>query len=129
MSPTAGNEPWPSEGSKDAWGSSGFPLESPTANPPQPRRQQNSDDEASPTGGLFNDEVQSRSKPGESAWERLRRGGVPPMQQQQPPRREQRDEGFGFREEGAERERAQREFDARIDREKQGRDFDEERRW
>ena len=156
MSPTAGNESWPSS-SDTAWGSETMSSDSP---PESQRRQQpisfsdrssrreprrDDDDDMSPTGGMFQDEVRSQSKPGESAWERLRRGGAPPpqgpppsMSRRRPPYQEQREgstlgDSFTFvdsdDERRAERERAQREFDARIEQERQGNDFDEEKRW
>jgi hypothetical protein len=110
------------------------------------------DDDASPTGGMFQDEVnsnsaQQQSRPGESTWDRLRRGAPAPQQQRaQPPRRpeperrEQREgstlgDSYTFVEGDEERkmarERAQQEFDERIERERQGRDFtsDENKKW
>lgn len=156
-SPTAGNEAWGSQpssaGSWDSY-SAGQPPQQPS-----PRQASNTssspfdDDDASPTGGLFQDEVnnsqsQQHARPGESTWDRLRRGGAPqpvqrPPQQSrraEPERREQREgstvgEAFTFvegdEERRRERERAQREFDERIERERQGRDFtsDEGKRW
>ncbi|KAF2691159.1 hypothetical protein K458DRAFT_412472 [Lentithecium fluviatile CBS 122367] len=155
MSPTAGNDPWPSA-STDSWANADFSYDS--AQKPQAREQltpsgntwgrrspRPADDDASPTGGMFEDDVQSQSKPGESAWERLRRGGASSPGQQrtptgraQPPHREQREvstlgDSFAFAETDEERkraqERAQREFDARLERERQGKDFNEEKRW
>ncbi|KAJ4301878.1 hypothetical protein N0V90_003974 [Kalmusia sp. IMI 367209] len=153
MSPTAGSEPWP-PASENSWGDSAFPSDSPpntqsqqqfanTFSQQQRRPTRQDDDDASPTGGMFQDEVQSQSKPGESAWDRLRRGGVPkqqgpPPNRRQPPHQEQREgstlgDSFAFvgsdddRRKG--RERAQREFDARIEQERQGKDFNEEKRW
>lgn len=153
MSPTAGNEPWASS-TGDAWADSAFTSDSSTQDTPQ-RRQPSSpptgsrpqrpaqtyDDDASPTGGLFQDEVQSQSRPGESAWDRLRRGGAPPPAQRRPEPAypEQREgstlgDGFTFAGSDDERkraqERAQREFDARIERERQGKDFNsDEKKW
>ncbi|KAF1956184.1 hypothetical protein CC80DRAFT_70754 [Byssothecium circinans] len=153
MSPTAGNEPWST--SDSAWGDSSFSSDatqntSPRQQPRQPQQSwgkrpppQQNDDDTSPTGGLFQDEIQSSSKPGESSWDRLRRGAGPNTQQRlpsgKPPHKEQRDgstlgDGFTFSESDDERrkaqERAQREFDTRIERERQGRDFNEEgKRW
>lgn len=156
MSPTAGNEAWPSS-SDNSWADSSFSSETTQTNPPpqqhstpfdqsrrRPTRRDN-DDDASPTGGMFQDEVQSQSKPGESAWDRLRRGGVPTQQgpppsmnRRQPPRQEQREgstlgDSFTFVDSDddrrREKERAQREFDARIEQERQGKDFNEERNW
>ncbi|RAR04304.1 hypothetical protein DDE83_007877 [Stemphylium lycopersici] len=173
MSPTAGNE---------AWGSAPPPAESwetysnESTQPPSQRRQappptgawnrqppsklqpqQSSspfdDDDASPTGGIFQDEVnnpqsqsqtqsQDQGRPGESSWDRLRRGGPPvPLQRPQPPqsrraepqRREQKEGSTlgdsytfveGDEERSRERDSAQQEFDARLERERQGRDFD-----
>ncbi|KAJ4354477.1 uncharacterized protein N0V89_006214 [Didymosphaeria variabile] len=155
MSPTAGNEPWPMS-SDSSWSDSSFSSDS--APPTQPRQQptnpysqtprrpiRREDDDTSPTGGMFQDEVQSQSKPGESAWDRLRRGGAstqqgPPssMNRRHPPHQEQKEgstmgDSFTFvdsdDERRRERERAQREFDARIEHERKGKDFNEERRW
>ncbi|KAK7193743.1 hypothetical protein DPSP01_000294 [Paraphaeosphaeria sporulosa] len=152
MSPTAGNEPWPSS-PDNSWGDSSFSSESaPTTQSrqqpysQQPRRPSHRDeDDTSPTGGMFQDEVQSQSKSGESAWDRLRRGGVPTpqgpppsMSRRQPPHQEQREgstlgDSFTFVDSDddrrRERERAKKEFDARIDQERQGKDFNENRRW
>jgi hypothetical protein len=159
MSPTAGNEAW---GTRTA-GSDTWETFSNDTSQPSPRRQSAQpsslpfDDDASPTGGLFQDEVnnpqaqsQPQARPGESSWDRLRRGGAPaplqrPQQQQQqsrraePERREQREGSTlgdsytfveGDEERARERERAQQEFDARLEQERQGRDFnDENKRW
>ena len=157
MSPTAGNEAW---GTKTV-GSDTWETFSNDTSQPTPRRQSAQpsslpfDDDASPTGGLFQDEVnnpqsqpQSQARPGESSWDRLRRGGgsaplqKPPQQQSrraEPDRREQRDGSTlgdsytfieGDEERARERERAQQEFDARLERERQGRDFsDETKKW
>ncbi|KAF2279629.1 uncharacterized protein EI97DRAFT_430663 [Westerdykella ornata] len=150
--------------SGDDWSSSGYgndstleqqqqprprpPIRSPQPLRPQSRQQQEEDD-MSPTGGLFEEEVQSQARPGESTWDRLRRGESsapgqrpPPSRRPEVPRRgpvPQSGEGglgdsFTFAESEEERrraqEQAQREFDARIERERQGRDFGgEERRW
>jgi hypothetical protein len=173
MSPTAGNEAWgtqpTSSGSWDSFSSQpeqntpqrsqGSPSTEAFSRrpPPNPQPQSSSspfDDDASPTGGLFQDEVnsgtqsQQQARPGESTWDRLRRGGAPvpgqrsPQQSRraEPERREQREgstlgdsytfvEGDGERQ--RERERAQQEFDARLERERQGRDFsgDEGKKW
>lgn len=166
MSPSAGNEPWGSQptssGSWDSFSSqpdqSSPSTEASNRRSPTQRPQSSSspfDDDASPTGGLFQDEVntnsnsqQQQERPGESTWDRLRRGGAPvpgqrPPQQSrraEPERREQREgstlgdsytfvEGDGERK--RERERAQQEFDERLERERQGRDFsgEEGKRW
>jgi hypothetical protein len=169
MSPTAGNEAWGSPSSTSgAWDSfssqadqnmpqrsQGPPLnEARTRRPSQASSSPFDDDDASPTGGLFQDEVnnspqpQEQARPGESTWDRLRRGGAPipgqrapqPQRRAEPERREQRDgstlgDSFTFvegeDERKRERERAQREFDERIERERQGRDFtgDDGKRW
>ncbi|PVI02085.1 hypothetical protein DM02DRAFT_318609 [Periconia macrospinosa] len=118
--------------------------------PQQQQKQQPFDDDASPTGGLFQAETQeSANAPGStestgSAWERLRRGGsLPPIQRPpppgRPPRRAQPEDStigdsFTFANSDEERQRAQeqaqREFDERLERERQGKDFnDEGRRW
>lgn len=147
MSPTAGNDPWTPVG-ESAFSpeptyaqQSQQPTHVPNRVNSHPSRP--AEDDMSPTGGQFNDEVETRSQPGESAWERLRRGGPPPGRRAPPPRREdnpygnvQRErkegsttgDGFAF-ESDEERKRAQREFDERIERERQGKDFDEERKW
>jgi hypothetical protein len=170
MSPTAGNEAWgsqsPAAGSWDSFSSQSdqnMPQRSqgPPSNearnrqPPLRRASQASpspfdEDDASPTGGLFQDEVnyntqaQEQARPGESTWDRLRRGGAPipgqrppQSQRREPERRAQRDgsgDSFtsaeGDDERKREREHAQREFDERIERERQGRDFtDDGKKW
>lgn len=173
MSPTAGNEAWGSQSpAAESWETfsndksqpkpqrqQNTPSTSSWDRQPQPSQQQQSsslpfDDDASPTGGMFQDEVnnphtqsQPRARPGESTWDRLRRGGAPipgertPQQPRlEPERKSQADgstlgdsytfvEGDGERQ--RERERAQQEFDARLERERQGRDFsgDENKKW
>ncbi|KAF2704481.1 hypothetical protein K504DRAFT_389812 [Pleomassaria siparia CBS 279.74] len=101
------------------------------------------DDDASPTGGLFQDEVKTQSKPGESSWERLRRAGGPLPGQGLPPRRPDRgerreprrsaDSSDSFPSIGDDRNdeqaKAQQDFDARMQREREGKDFNEEKRW
>jgi hypothetical protein len=171
MSPTAGNEPWgsqpPASGFWDTLSSQagqgpqqrsqGPPTsEAITSQPPSASSPLPFDDDASPTGGMFQDEVITstqgqrppQSRPGESTWDRLRRGGAPipgqrPPQQSrraEPERREQREGSTlgdsytfaeGDEERKRERERAQQEFDARLERERQGRDFSGEdgKRW
>lgn len=156
MSPTAGNETW--ESNAASWET--FSTETPQTKPRTQQRQpaQTSSlpfDDDSPTGGLFQDEVnnpqpQSQTSGG-SAWDRLRRGDTPvPIhsprhpdnhtQRALPERREQREastlgDSYSFvegdEERNRERERAQREFDARIESERQGRDFnsDEGKKW
>lgn len=167
MSPTAGNEAWGSAtSSQGGWGDGGFAAEpkqhklnfdnrrpTPPSSSPLPF----DDDDASPTGGLFQDEVtanantpsQPQVRPGESTWEALRRGVRPApvpapnrmdRRRAEPERREQREgstlgDSFTFvegdEERKRERERAQREFDERLERERQGRDFEteERKRW
>ncbi|KAF2832928.1 hypothetical protein CC86DRAFT_2063 [Ophiobolus disseminans] len=172
MSPTAGNEPWGTQpsasGSWDSFSSqeqnasqqAQTPPSTSVGNrrpqatrPPQASSSPFDNDDASPTGGLFQDEVNSssqnkQSRAGESTWDRLRRGGAPipgerPAQQSrraEPERREQREGSTlgdsytfveGDEERKRERERAQQEFDARLERERQGRDFssDDGKRW
>ncbi|ORY13692.1 hypothetical protein BCR34DRAFT_254852 [Clohesyomyces aquaticus] len=147
MSPTAGNDPWTSEPDF------GFPEESKeVVQPSRPARQQPTrtarpprapyDEDVSPTGGRFQDEVQSQNKPGESAWERLRRGqgqNHPPQKVQRDGQREGQREGstlgdsWAFAESDEERRRAQqrsqKEFDDRLERERQGKDYNDEKRW
>lgn len=156
MSPSTGNDTWTS--SSDS--GSSFAADAAQDDPPkqvpfqhtqpaspwgrQPSPPEN--DDASPTGGLFQDEVQNQSKAGESAWERLRRaGGPPPGHRSQPPPRRpdpQRREpngdsssgdSFPFVDSSEDRSgpqaKAQQEFDARMQREREGKDFNEERRW
>lgn len=182
MSPTAGNESWGS--SSSAWGD--FASEEqpnpkperrsvdvrarrpPPAQSTQPAPSTSSspfDDDASPTGGLFQSEstqatqasAQPSSRPGESTWDRLRRGATPPSPQgasQQSGSQQDRIQRFASSRQGssgaeestmgdsytfvggkdardAEREQAQREFDERLERERQGRDFSDEsgKRW
>lgn len=156
MSPTAGNEPWPSF-SDNASGNEPFPSdpvsdaqprqESMKGPSPLSRRPSRRDDEhsASPTRGVQQEEAQNQSKSGESAWDRLRRGGAPPpqrlpssMNRRQPPHQEHGEgstSGDSFTsmdsdwERNRDRESAQREFDARIEQERQGKDFNDEKRW
>lgn len=175
MSPTAGNDAWASDAGSSGQSWEAFSSESsqPTSQRQQSRlsteqgsRRSTSskqptqssslpfddDNDASPTGGLFQNEVnsgQSRPASGESAWDRLRRGEAPVPSQRQSPQdryrraqseiKEQREESSfggsytfveGDEERKRERERAQQDFDARIERERQGRDFsDEGKRW
>ncbi|KAF2856128.1 hypothetical protein T440DRAFT_384639 [Plenodomus tracheiphilus IPT5] len=173
MSPTAGNEAWGSQSpTPESWetfsNDTSQPAPQRQQNPPtenwnrrpQPNRPAQApslpfDDDASPTGGLFQDEVNSAqsqsqppSRPGESAWDRLRRGGAPvpgqrappPSRRPEPERREQREtstlgDSYTFVEGDDERKRAkqqaQQEFDARLERERQGRDFssNDDKRW
>jgi hypothetical protein len=152
MSPTAGNESWSSP-SDNSWGD--YSQDTQSRNQPQEQPQarqswdrmsapQQSDDDASPTGGMFQDDVQNPSKPTGSSWDRLRRGGAPaPIQKRPspgtPPYREQRENstlGDSFTFAGSDEERAkgqeqaQKEFNERIERERQGQDFnDEGKRW
>lgn len=119
MSPTAGNEAWGSQDSAtDPWATFSKDTSQPAPQKQQSaratyernRRSQASprsfEDEASPTGGFLPDEFsnpqsqsEQQSQPGESTWERLRRGGGPASTQILPPqhrraetqRREQRD--------------------------------------
>jgi hypothetical protein len=152
MSPTSGNEAWPMS-SDSSWGDSAFSSDPASTNQArqQPFRQpprrptRGDDDDASPTGGMFQDEVQNQPKPGESAWDRLRRGGVPTQQglplsrnRRQPPHQEQREDStlgdsFTFVDSDDDRrrelERSKKEFDARVDQERHGKDFNEERKW
>lgn len=181
MNPAAGNEAWGSQSPvTESWetysNDASQPAPSPQQHPssmdnrdrrPEANRQSPTsslpfDDDASPTGGLFQDEVYSaqsqaqsqspsrsppQGRPGESTWDRLRRGEAPiPGQRVEPqPRRpeharKERREGStlgdsytfveGDEERKREKEQAQQEFDARIERERQGRDFsDDEKRW
>ncbi|KAL6706471.1 hypothetical protein ACN47E_005410 [Coniothyrium glycines] len=168
MSPTAGNEDWASSASPGAQSWENFSNTTPEVQPQrqrdapitqrsQARQPQSSslpfDDDASPTGGLFQDEVnqsrtQSQSTSGQSSWDRLRRGATPvPVQRpsqdrlrdisrrSEPERSEQKDGSTlgdsytfieGDEERNKERARAQAEFDARVERERQGRDFSSE---
>lgn len=159
MSPTSSNDPWTSqtESFDDArYSPEATDIPQRQQRPQRPQHSQpfdpfaqqpghsSSDDDASPTGGMFQDEVENQSRPGESAWERLRRAGGSPPGQRPPPRKQDspyrpQKEGstlgdsFAFSETDEERkraqERAQREFNERIERERQGRDFNDERRW
>jgi hypothetical protein len=159
--PTPEDDMSPSAGSGESWyGESNPPSDYTRDNQPSqkstqsatsksPRERQPTrpadDDDTSPTGGMFQDDVQNQSgRPGESSWERLRRGGAPlpgqrpPPRKYDPPREEQRQgstlgDSFAFAETDEQRqrgqERAQREFDQRLERERQGKDFNDERRW
>lgn len=176
MSPTSGNEPWGTQ-AQSSWGdfaSEEQPKPQPQRasvdvrerrRPPyqstQPAPSSSSspfDDDASPTGGLFHSETtaQPASRPGESSWDRLRRGasgagagvGAPQGSQQDRIQRFASSRPSGNSAEGStvgddftfvegkeardvERERAQREFDERLERERRGGDFIEEgsRKW
>ncbi|KAH7388869.1 hypothetical protein BKA66DRAFT_460991 [Pyrenochaeta sp. MPI-SDFR-AT-0127] len=172
-SPTAGNEAWGSSNTaSESWesfsndssqpapqGQSSPPSSDSWARRPSPKQASSLpfDDDASPTGGLFQDEVNStppqgqpqpQGRPGESTWDRLRRGGAPapiqrvqqPSRRAEPERKEQREGSTlgdsytfveGDEERKRERERAQQEFDDRLERERQGRDFnsDDNKRW
>ncbi|KAH7114227.1 hypothetical protein B0J11DRAFT_553573 [Dendryphion nanum] len=167
MSPTAGSEDGWSSTTSNPYGDSNFSsndaeVSSQNAEDTRQRESQNTwnrqsrrtadEDDESPTGGLFQEDVQNQNqnqnqpKLGESTWERLRRGGGPPAGQRSLPRRpepshrEQREgstlgDSFTFAETDDERrlaqEKAQREFDQRIEKERQGKDFNEgnEKRW
>ncbi|KAJ4380814.1 hypothetical protein N0V86_004176 [Didymella sp. IMI 355093] len=170
MSPTSGNEPWGTQTSS-SWGDFATdeqPKPQPERasvdvrsrrQPPyqatQPAPQTSSspfDDDASPTGGMFNSETtasssQSAARPGESSWDRLRRGAGGGSQAERIQRfASSRASGSGA--EGStvgddftfvegreardmEREKAQREFDERLERERRGGDFNEQgsRKW
>ncbi|KAF3051424.1 hypothetical protein E8E11_007319 [Didymella keratinophila] len=174
MSPTSGNEPWGSQ-SQSSW--SDFASEEqpkpqlerasvdvrsrrqPPYQSTQPAPSSSSsspfDDDASPTGGLFASETtaQPTSRPGESSWDRLRRGasGASASQRSQQDRIQRfasSRQGGSSGAEGStvgddftfvegkeardvERERAQREFDERLERERRGGDFNEggSRKW
>lgn len=169
MSPTSGNEPWGTS-SSSSWGD----FASEDQPKPQPERQSVDvrarrqppyqstqpapttssspfDDDASPTGGLFHSETTaqptpSASRPGESSWDRLRRGAGAGTAQQGASQQD-RIQRFASRQRGsgaegstvgdnftsvegkdardAERESAQREFDERLERERRGGDFNE----
>ncbi|KAJ4326118.1 hypothetical protein N0V94_000280 [Neodidymelliopsis sp. IMI 364377] len=168
MSPTAGNEAW----GTSAPSFDGFAPDEARPKPqrqpaPSSRRQspyQSTssssspfDDDASPTGGLFysettnpdtNTNAQSApsARPGESSWERLRRGASSASSSSQGPSQAERIQRFasssrqhaegstvgdnftfaeGREQRDVERERAQREFDERLERERQGGDFNE----
>lgn len=179
MSPTAGNETWGSSASSSSLGDFAteeqpraqpdrFASSAPAARRQAPYQSQWSspssssspfDDDASPTGGLFQSEAtnpdsqsssQPSSRPGESSWDRLRRGAGPSASQgaSQQERiqkfgssRQSGGEGaqnargstvgddFAFaegkEERDVERERAQREFDERLEKERRGGDFNE----
>ena len=150
MSPTAGNDPWSSSTTTDSFGDSGFSADrantQPTQDPVQPsaptnaydrRPARRNDYDASPTGGLSKDDSQNQPNSGESAWERLRRGANRPIPQGSFNREKQEGstnaDGFTFAESDDDRKRAQeqaqREFDRRLERERQGKNFNDERRW
>lgn len=152
MSPTSGNEPWLADGSDSGFDSSSVEPEKkqrPTYQAQQHRQpqmqQQRStyDDDASPTGGMFQEETQ-QSNSNESAWERLRRGGPPPPRagppspfgpQQTANNREESNLGDSWTFSNSDEERraaqirAQKEFDERLERERQGKDFNDNKRW
>ncbi|KAF2199939.1 hypothetical protein GQ43DRAFT_419127 [Delitschia confertaspora ATCC 74209] len=151
MSPTSGNEPWPTSSSGSSWTDENYDELGSQASKSQPqppsrsapttwgRRQPPSrsassdDDDMSPTGGMFQDDAEKNSSSG-SAWDRLRRGGGPPARQQPAVPREQAEgstlgDSWTFADSNEERQRekekAQREFDERIERERRGGDFNE----
>jgi hypothetical protein len=151
MSPTAGSEPWLADSSDFAPDNAGTQQRQNPAYTAQqgrlPRRRQEwpaENDDASPTGGLFQDETRTQSNSNESAWDRLRRGAghptgerAPPSMGREAPRRQRTDEqslgdSWTFSDSDEERRaaqiKAQREFDERLERERQGKDFDD-RRW
>ncbi|CAI6240340.1 unnamed protein product [Periconia digitata] len=163
-SPTgSSSEAWPSSSSDGSWSQHAHSPDSmpdPRSLPPKSASSQSpqawgrstfssqqSDDDASPTGGLFQAETENPASAPDtsgSAWDRIRRGGtVPPIQPPprpgRPPYRAQREQstiGDSFTFAGSDEERqrgqeqAQREFDERLERERQGKDFsDENRRW
>ncbi|KAF2733152.1 hypothetical protein EJ04DRAFT_276454 [Polyplosphaeria fusca] len=147
MSPTASVDPW-AQATTDSWDDQGHSTESQQASnssPSQSRydrtrvaRGERTDDDMSSTGGLFQGETtHTQPTPGESAWDRLRRGVKPSPTQQPVPRidnhRKDRKEGSSFGDDytfaGPDRDKAQREFDERIERERQGKDFSDEKRW
>ncbi|KAF3034983.1 hypothetical protein E8E12_001534 [Didymella heteroderae] len=181
MSPTSGNEPWGTQ-SSSSWGdfaSEEQPKPQPErasvdvrSSDARPRRQapyQSTqpapssspspfDDDASPTGGLFHSETtaqptQPASRPGESSWDRLRRGAGAGAAQQGGSQQDRIQRFSSSRQSGsvtegstvgdnftfvegrdardAEREKAQREFDERLERERRGGDFNEagSRKW
>lgn len=88
MSPTAGNDGW-SYSNADSFGDSSSSPTSPQddSQTSQGRRREHTSawnkqssrsadyDDASPTAGFSQDQTQDDSNPGESAWDRLRRGG------------------------------------------------------
>ena len=173
MSPTAGNESWGSSASSSSW--EGFaseeqprpqperqsvdvrarrqpPYQSTQPSPSSPSSSSSPfDDDTSPTGGLFQSEATSQStqqpasRPGESSWDRLRRGAGAPSSSQGASQTERIQRFASARQSGAEgstvgdnftfvegkeardveRERAQREFDERLERERRGGDFNE----
>ncbi|CAG8978995.1 hypothetical protein HYALB_00009897 [Hymenoscyphus albidus] len=100
-------------------------------------------DDASPTGGQGMSEDTRTSQPQGSAWERIRRGGGVPTQRQGSQdawskQRAQAQAGgspddFTSTQLSEERryskQDAQKEFDARIDRERQGGDFTSNKKW
>jgi len=154
MSPTTGNDSWASSSQNDSGFTSDAAQDDPQKEQSTQRSQrasawrtqpaQASTDDASPTGGLFQEEVETQANSGESAWDRLRRGGAPSPTPRPAPRRPEAQrreprqgstlgDSFTFAESEDERKRAQeqaqKEFDARIQLERQGKDFNEERRW
>lgn len=102
------------------------------------------DDAASPTSGREQGMARdTKSQPQGSAWERIRRGGVAPTQtsgqsawskrQSQAQGGESADDNFTSTQTNEEkrysREDAQQDFDARIERERQGGDFTSNKKW
>lgn len=133
MSPTAGNDPWPSP-AESSWSSEPAQTQQPQTSyqvlqQRKQRQQPAADhDDVSPTGGMFQEETQAN----ESAWERLRRGGASAQSSQQGEKSNLGD-SWTFAESDEERkrarEKAQREFDARLERERLGKDFNDEKKW
>ncbi|OCK86418.1 hypothetical protein K432DRAFT_1140 [Lepidopterella palustris CBS 459.81] len=143
MSPTAGNDPWMS--STDADTERVEPFRRPNRAVEKPFTY----DDASPTGGMFSNETREKSNEG-SAWDRIRKSassGQPASGQHtsssggaRPSQTEQREsstlgDSFSFSSTDEERQlakaEAQREFDARLERERRGGEFDDQggRKW
>lgn len=156
MSPTASNDGW-SYSNSDSFGDSTASPKTPQddSQPSQSRRRESRNawnrqptrpvdqEDASPMAGFSQEETQNDSSSGGSAWERLRRGegstNRPQPRRTGPPHQDQREnstlgDSFTFADSEDERrvaqEKAQREFDERIERERQGKDFnDNHKRW
>jgi len=146
MSPAAGNEAWSDsfDGSSDIASTSA--ERSPAADTgyaatPYNRASRTSErsrsrDEASRTSGLFPGETEKEVSNTESTWDRIRRSaaGQTSQPKSRPPQETQSEDSFNFPSTDEERQlakaEAQREFDARVERERRGADFEDRgKRW
>ncbi|KAF2495807.1 hypothetical protein BU16DRAFT_617345 [Lophium mytilinum] len=153
MSPTAGNDTWSNsfDSSSDLSDTSARQPRTPNAAPgneafDRPAKAPDrtvSRDEASPSSGMFPGEAEQEKASTGSSWERIRRSSASQTSSPPPtsrPLQETQRQGstlgdsFSFSSTDEERQlaktEAQREFDARVERERRGDDFaDQGKRW